>query len=207
MKKQRKAPKRDKILKVGFDLDGVLLYNPLKVARPAVAAAKALFFKARRGIFYIPRSSLQRLMWLVLHKSSLFIEPGYKDIKKLIARGRIRAYVVSGRYSFVQGDLEDWLKRLEAGKYFAGIYVNSRDEQPTVFKERIIKKLDLDVFIEDNWDVVAYLNKSKVKSQKSKVKIFWIYNIVDRWLIKYNYKFADLRAASSGRIFRFLTSS
>ena len=53
----------------------------------------------------------------------------------------------------------------------------------------MIKKLGLDVYVEDNWDIVRYLNL-KVKSQKSKV--YWIYNILDR-KIKYQYKFSSLK--------------
>ena len=38
----------------------------------------------------------------------------------------------------------------------------------------MIDKLKLDLYVEDNWDIVSYLNL------KSKIKIFWIYNILDR---------------------------
>ena len=51
----------------------------------------------------------------------------------------------------------------------------------------MIKKLNLDIYVEDNWDIVR-----KIKDQKSKIKILWIYNILDR-NIKYKHKFSSLK--------------
>jgi hypothetical protein len=57
----------------------------------------------------------------------------------------------------------------------------------------MIKKLNLDIFVEDNWDIAKYLKtqNSKLKTEK-KTKIFWIYNLLDR-NIKYWYKFSSLK--------------
>ncbi|GIW64652.1 MAG: hypothetical protein KatS3mg092_0585 [Patescibacteria group bacterium] len=70
-----------------------------------------------------------------------------------------------------------------------------KNQQPYDFKAQMIKKLNLDIFVEDNWDIVK---KLKVKSQKSKVKtkIFWICNLLDR-NIKYQYKFKNLKEVVS----------
>jgi len=52
----------------------------------------------------------------------------------------------------------------------------------------MIKKLELDVYIEDNYDIVNYL------SQKNKIRILWIYNIFDRG-IAFIDKFPSLKSA------------
>ncbi len=79
MKKRSK-----KILKVGFDLDGVLLYNPLRVARPIIAFVKFILFNHKRPLtFYYPKTKLEKWLWWFFHKSSLFIAPGFDEIKKL----------------------------------------------------------------------------------------------------------------------------
>jgi hypothetical protein len=54
----------------------------------------------------------------------------------------------------------------------------------------MIKKLNLDIFVEDNWDIVKYLKNIK------KTKIFWIYNLLDK-KIKYQYKFKSLKEVVS----------
>jgi len=180
-----------KQLRVGFDLDGVLLYNPARIVRPIVAAVKNIFFKKNKVSFYFPKSKLEKFIWLMFHKSSLFIAPGFKEILKLVKEKKIKAYIVSSRYSFLKEDFEKWLKKLNVHHLFSGIYFNQKDKQPHIFKEELIKKLKLDIFVEDNWDVANYLN---VKCQMSnlKTKILWIYNLFDR-NISYSNKFSGLK--------------
>ena len=55
----------------------------------------------------------------------------------------------------------------------------------------MIEKLNLDIYVEDNYDIVRYLSQS---AKLKKVKIVWIYNILDRH-INYPYKFPTLKAA------------
>ena len=93
-------------------------------------------------------------------------------IKQLIKDKKIKAYIITARYSYLKNDLEEWLNKMKVNKYFSGIYYNQNDEQPHLFKERMIKKLNLDIFVEDNLDIVSYLS--------SKFKIYWIYNIFDK---------------------------
>ena len=182
---------KKQILKVGFDLDGVLLYNPARIARPIVAIAKKLFFKKKGLKFYSPKTFFGQQLWRLFHKSSIFIAPGLEDIKNLIKAKKIKAYIITARYNYLKNDLEEWLKKMKISQSFSGIYYNQNDEQPHLFKKRVIKKLKIDIFVDDNWDIVKHL-KSKVESRKSKVKILWIFNLLDR-KINYKYKFSSLK--------------
>ena len=175
-------------LRVGFDLDGVLLYNPARIARPVIVFLKKLFIPKEQNKFHLPKNKLQKLLWFILHKSSFTISAGYNDLKQLVNEGRIETFIVSGRYDSLKTDFNAWLNKLEAKKYFKSCHYNRVDEQPNLFKEKIIKKLNLDIFIEDNWDIVRHLSK------KTDAKIFWIYNLLDR-NIKYKYKFPSLKKA------------
>ena len=104
---------------------------------------------------------------------------------KLISDRKIEAYVVSARYELLEADFKKWVKVIDPKKQFSGYFFNNKNEQPHIFKKQMIKKLGLDVFVEDNWDIVKHLN--------SKAKIFWIYNILDRNK-DYKYKFSNLKA-------------
>ncbi len=172
---------KKQILKVGFDLDGVLLYNPARIIRPIISLIKKSFIKKKGLNFYFPHTHWEKQLWRLFHKSSIFIAPGLEDIKKLIRTKKIKAYIITARYSYLKNDLEKWLNKIDIGHYFAGVFYNEKDEQPHLFKERTIKKLNLDIFVEDNWDIVNYLKNKKLKS-----KIYWIYNIFDR-----NYSYSD----------------
>jgi hypothetical protein len=66
--------------------------------------------------------------------------------------------------------------------------MNVHDKQPHIHKLETIEELDLDYFIEDNWDIVNHLRG------RSKTRVLWIYNIIDR-NIDYPYKYPYLRKA------------
>ena len=178
---------KKQILKVGFDLDGVLLYNPARVARPIIAFTKKYILKRDLNKFYYPKNRLEKLIWKFFHHTSLWPSSGIDDLLELIKNKRIKAYVVSARYELMEADFKKWTTIIDPKKRFSGYFFNGKNEQPQIFKETMIKKLGLDVFVEDNWDIVKHLNP--------KAKIFWIYNILDR-NIDYKYKFPSLKAAT-----------
>lgn len=181
--------KKQSTLRVGFDLDGVILYNPARIARPIIAQIKHLFFGKKRDLkFYHPKTEAEKWFWWFFHKSSIYVAPGLDEIKRLVKTKKIKAYLVTARYSFLKEDLEKWLKKTKIDRYFDGIYYNKNDQEPHLFKEKMINKLRLDVFVEDNWDIVKYLARKKT------CRIFWIYNIFDRTNL-YSQKFPKLKQA------------
>lgn len=175
-------------LRVGFDLDGVILYNPARVVRPLISLAKRLFLSKRKLAFYYPHSPFEKWMWKLFHLSSIYISSGMMDIKELVKDKKIKAYIVTARYGFLGDDFKKWVKKNGIDLVFEGAYYNKDDEQPHLFKERMIKKLNLDVYVEDNYDVVKYL------TQKKSTKILWIYNIFDFYL-NHSHKFPSLKRA------------
>lgn len=178
---------KKQILKVGFDLDGVLLYNPARVVRPIIAFAKKYILKRDLNKFYYPKNRLEKLIWRLFHHTSLWPSSGIDDLLKLIENKKIKAYVVSARYELMEADFKKWTKTIDPKKRFSGYFFNGKNEQPQIFKEKMIKKLGLDVFVEDNWDIVRHL-----KYNSKKVQIYWIYNSFDRY-IEYKNKFGDLK--------------
>jgi len=190
-----------KIPRVGFDLDGVLLYNPARITRPIISFIKKNVFGRKTDHFYLPQSKIEQWFWCMFHKSSIFPASGIDEIKRLVKEKKIKAYIITARYSFLKDDFEKWLKKIKADQYFQGCYYNKNDEQPHIFKEKMIKKLKLDIFVEDNWDIVKHLKTKNEKLcpppnrmarlPKRQVKIFWVYNIFDR-KIKYKYKSPSL---------------
>ncbi|MEO8581256.1 MAG: glycosyltransferase family 4 protein [Patescibacteria group bacterium] len=191
--KTRKVKKKP--LRVGFDFDGVIMYNPARIIRPVVS-----FFKRKRILvhrkeldFFIPKIPLHQAFFWLLHQSSLFPALNLKEIQDLVESGEIEAYVITGRFSFLKPDFERWMKKINAKKIFKGCYSNELDEQPHLFKARKINELKLDVFIEDNWDIVNYLHrKFWIKESNNKVRVLWIYNLLDR-NIRFDHRFPQLR--------------
>lgn len=177
-----------KKLKVGFDFDGVVAYNPFRVIRAPWALFKRRVLGIKKLTFFYPKSSWQKIFWIIIHESSIFPANGTKLLRELVKRGDIEAHLVTARYSFLDDHLYGWLDKFHLRDLFKTIHLNKNDEQPHVFKERVVKELQFDVFIEDNLDIVEYLQR------RSDTKIFWIYNITDRFH-PYPFKYPYLKKA------------
>lgn len=176
------------ILRVGFDLDGVILYNPIRTLRPLASLLKFLkpyLFHEKSESFYFPNSPLEKFIWRQLHKTSFCVADGYQDVKKLSKK--VDTYLITSRYDFLKKDFNYWVKKLKAQSIFKSCYYNSANMQPNVFKQQMIKKLNLDYFVEDNWGIIKKLNGSLKKT-----KILWLSNFLDR-NIDYKYKFFNLK--------------
>jgi len=178
-----------KILKVGFDLDGVILYNPARILRPIIAIVKRVILHKKGLEFYYPRSNWEKLLWRAFHWSSFITAPGLSDLVDLAKSGKIEAYIVTARFDYLKDDFHSWIKKINGNKFLKGYYHNVNNEQPHLFKEKMIKRLNLDIFVEDNWDIVDYLN-SCFDNKNKRTMIMWIYNLFDRnttYLNKYPY--------------------
>lgn len=180
-----------KILKVGFDMDGVILYNPIRLIRPIAKLFKPLkffIFKQKKDFFYYPESKIEQFFFYLLHKTSFKPDHALENIKQLVESKKIKAYIITGRYSFLKKDYKIWLEKIKAKNIFEKCYQNTNNLQPNEFKEMMIKKLSLDIYIEDNWDIVKKLN------HHTNAKIFWLTNFLDK-NISYQYKYNNLKEA------------
>ncbi|MBI3379536.1 hypothetical protein HY029_02135 [Candidatus Gottesmanbacteria bacterium] len=183
-----------RVIKVGLDFDGVVAYNPFRIIRPVVAFVKRKIFGVNKLEFWYPKARWQQIYWAILHESSIFPSKGVDLLKDLVDKGYIEAHLVTARYSFLDNHLYRWIDRYKLRKYFKTINLNKNDEQPHIFKERMIEKHKFDYFIEDNWDIVKYLHTRQETAGKKHTKIYWIYNILDHF-VAYQHKFPYLKKA------------
>lgn len=179
-----------KTLKIGFDLDGVILYNPLRIfrgiAKKFLKPLKSSLLHQEKSNFYLPKSNLEKYIWNLIHKSSFMVNHGYDDLKRLSKNKKTRLYLITGRYGFLKKDYLSWLKKLNVNKVFTKCYLNEENLQPNQFKENMIKKLKLDVYVEDNYDIIEKLN------HHTNAKILWLSNAADK-NIPYSLKFFSLK--------------
>jgi hypothetical protein len=177
-----------KKVKVGIDFDGVLAYNPLRIFRLPVSFLKGYIVPKKKSEFYIPKNPLMQFAFWVPHQMSIFPAIGADLLRKAMEQGDIEAHLVSGRYAYLHPGLIQWLKWQKMYHLFKSVNGNSLDEQPHIYKERMIKDLNLDYFIEDNLNIVEHLKT------KSRARVMWIYNIFDRNYI-YPHKYPYLKKA------------
>lgn len=183
----------NKKIRIGFDLDGVILDNPSRIFRSLISRSKKAHLFPRKELeFYHPSSSFERLLWSMVHKSSYKLANGFTDLEKLVlAHKNLELYIVSARFSCLGKDTAKWKRIVNRNKIFTEIYFNDHDEQPHFFKKRMLEKLNLDYFIEDNWDVASYLANNQKKAQ-----VWWLSNFLDR-TINYPHKFFSFKTVVS----------
>lgn len=182
---------------VGLDFDGVVAYNPARLARLPISFVKRHVFGIERVNFFVPHTALERSLWVLAHETSMFPSYGATTLRRLVKDGTIEAHLVTARFAFLERHLERFLTIWGMHDVFKTITLNTNEEQPHLYKERMIKAGKFDHFIEDNWDIVSHIS-----AKQTKTKIHWIYNILDRnrpYAYKYPYLERALRAVVDTR--------
>jgi len=190
MKNLRPTSKKFQPIKIGFDFDGVIMYNPLRIIRPFMSFLKIKrLVKRQQLVFFHPQTNWQKVVWWLAHQTSFIPAPGINKLKSLVKSGKIEAYLITGRSSFLKSDLHRKLKIFGLDKVFSKVIITDSNEQPHIFKERMINLHKLEYFIEDNWDIISHLANKYEQN-----RLFWIYNMVDK-SINYPQKHPNLLSA------------
>lgn len=177
-------------MRVALDFDGVVTYNPLRVARLTVSFFKHRILRIKKLGFFFPRNRWQRwTYYLGIVIPSWYPAAGLPLLKRMARSSRYEFYLLTGRYGFVKKDTLRWLEKYDIKNVFKQIYINEKDEQPHNFKMRVISEGHFDYYIEDNLDIVRDLNSRRINT-----KVVWIYNILDGWR-DYKFKFPYLEKA------------
>ncbi|TSC85741.1 MAG: hypothetical protein G01um101416_812 [Microgenomates group bacterium Gr01-1014_16] len=158
--------------RIGLDFDGVVVYDPVRIIRAPVKWFKKNVLKKNKLSFFVPKNSWQRWVWKTIFSSSIWPAKGIDLLRQTSRNKNVEMHLITGRFDFMDAHLENWLTKYKLNGSFKSVNIN-RQEQPHLFKERMINELKLDYFVEDNLDVVLYL------APRVKAKILWIYNILD----------------------------
>ncbi|KUK82644.1 MAG: hypothetical protein XD98_0542 [Microgenomates bacterium 39_6] len=158
-----------KKIKIGFDLDGVIVGRPPLVPKRFL---ERLFRGGKEGLVYrFPDNKINRFLRKLSHH--YFFRPPIKDnltfLKKLAQDPDVEVYLISGRYGFLKKETQEWLDRWGVNNGLAGIFLNEENLPPHIFKEKILKKLDLDVYLEDDEQIVSFL-----KEKIPQTKFYWV---------------------------------
>jgi hypothetical protein len=173
-----------------LDFDGVVAYNPFRIIRAPIKWFKREILGIKKLTFFVPKNWWQKIVWALLHESSLFPARGIELLTLLVNDRQIEVHLITARFGFLTENLEKWLERNKIKHLFKTININHNCEQPHIYKEKILDKLKPDVYVEDNLDIVLHLSQKL----KNKTKIFWIYNILDAKK-KYPFKYPYLEKA------------
>lgn len=162
-----------KKIKIAFDLDGVIIDKPPLIPKKLL---ERLFRgkKVNHKLHYkFPKSKLEQIIRKISH--FYLFRPPIKEninfIKNLAENPKYEIYVVSGRYAFIKGETEAWFKKRKVDGLFKQILLNAENEQPHLFKEKKLKELKAQIFVDDDELLADYLTDKLVN-----IKIFCLSN-------------------------------
>jgi hypothetical protein len=149
-----------KKIKIGFDLDGVIIGKPFFVPQYLM---EALVRSKKNDIleYRYPSSKFERLVRYLSHHPILRppIRENITLIRELSKSKKYQLYAISSRYCFLEERTKQWFRFYKLRKFFKEIYINIENEQPHLYKERMIKKLKLNALIDDDKPLLEYLKK------------------------------------------------
>lgn len=155
-------------MKLGFDLDKIFVNHPPLV--PEGVIDKLYIKKANETLEYrmpsVPEQYIRRLSHLS------FLRPVMKEnltFLRAIPRKNNDLFLISSRFGFLEDKTKSLIKKYELNELFDGLYFNFKNEQPHIFKNSILQKLKLDIYVDDD----PYLLKYLAKHNKD-TKFFWL---------------------------------
>ncbi len=164
-------------MNIGFDLDKIFINFPPLVPTGIID----WFYKGKPNgpLKYRIPGKAEQIIRIFSHYP-LFRPPIAKNmnyIKNLALTNTNKYYLISSRFSFLEKRTAAIIKRYKFDKIFNAMYFNYLNNQPHLFKNEVIKKLDLDMYVDDDLQLLKYLiNKNQ------KTKFFWLNDKVSKHL-------------------------
>lgn len=155
-------------MNIGFDLDKVFINYPPLVPDSII---DKLYKKKSNGalLYRIPSRPEQLFRELTHHP--LLRHPIKKNLEILLSlpKDQHNLYLISSRFGFLRKRTENLVKKYGLDQVFDGLYFNYENKQPHVFKNEIIASLNLDMYIDDDFQLLKHVAK-----ENKKTKFYWL---------------------------------
>lgn len=156
-------------MNIGFDLDEIFVGHPPFI--PGWLIQK-LYREDYNGILYyrIPGKLEQKIRQL--SHLSLFRPPLTKNItylKKLSKNSSYHLILVSSRFGFLKRQTRRILSITGLDVLFEKLFFNYKNEQPHVFKSKIIDREHIEKYIDDDLPLLLFLSKKNPETM-----FFWL---------------------------------
>lgn len=157
-------------MNLGFDLDKIFVDYPPFIPGSLI---DRLYKKKANGVlqYRIP-SKTEQVFRLMTHHP--FIRPLIKEniafIQSLHRNNKYKNFLISSRYGFLKNRTAELMKQLNFHSLFEELHFNYHNEQPHEFKEKVMKELRIDRYVDDDLPLLRYL------ALKQKEKHFFWFN-------------------------------
>jgi len=141
---------------IGLDLDGIIIDRPPGIPKSVIE----YLYKdhSKQDLNYRFPSLWEQKIRRLSHLPGVR-PPIWKNLKilKNLKQKKYQLFVISGRFSFLEDLTFAWLNKYQTRECFQEIYLNKNNLQPHLFKEKMLKKIKVNLFIDDDFDTVVYL--------------------------------------------------
>ena len=165
-------------MNIGFDLDKVFINYPPLIPGGVIER----FYKKKSNgelLYRIPKRPEQLLRNFIHHP---LLRPPIKDNLAVLAsipKHEHKLYLISSRFGFLRKRTEKLVKKYNLDTLFDGLYFNYENKQPHMFKNEVIRGLELDMYIDDDFPLLKYVAK-----ENKKTKFYWLTNKKKQMLTK-----------------------
>lgn len=151
-------------MNIGFDLDKVLVnYPPLIPDRIIDRLYKR---KVNGELIYRFPSKPEQMLRKLSHLT--FLRPKIKKnvaFLESIAGDKHELFLISSRFHFLKPETDKLTKKLGFHNVFKKMFFNYENKQPHEFKNEIIKKLKLHIYVDDDFPLLKYVAKLNKETQ------------------------------------------
>lgn len=153
---------------IAFDLDGIFIGSPPFVPKRLIEwlyrGPQNHKLKYRYPTTKIEQQ-IRKLSHLAIFRPKILKNTGFL---KNFSKSNNQIFLVSSRYRFLEDLTMKLLEEYGIKNKFTKIYLNTKNEQPHLFKEKMIRKLRINIFIDDDLKLLMYL-----KSRCPNTKLFF----------------------------------
>ena len=151
-------------MRIGFDLDKIFVDYPPIIPDKIV---DRLYKKKTDGklLYRIP-SKPEQIIRRLSHLS--FLRPPITEnisYLKRIPKKEHKLYLISSRYDFLKQPTEKLMKKHNFNSIFDAFYFNYNNEQAHHFKSAVLKKLKIDLYVDDDLFLLKHVAKENPKTQ------------------------------------------
>lgn len=174
-------------MNIGFDLDKVFINHPPFV--PSWLINRLYRGKINDSLSYRIPGAFEQFVRKLSHLPFLR-QPIQKNIQIIIAMKKNpnqKFFLISSRYSFLAHETKSLIERTGLKKIFTNMYFNFDNDQPHLFKDKIITKKHIDKYIDDDLPLLKYLAEKHPKTI-----FFWLNDNIQKRLQKNVYAITSL---------------
>lgn len=155
-------------MRIGFDLDKVFVNYPPLV--PYVFIDR-LSKKPTQDLNYRFPGKIEKKIRIWSHQIKLRppIQENIDTLEELSQNKKLDLYLISGRYNFLKKRTQEWFKKYHMDQYFKRTYFDYENEQPHLWKNKILRQLQIEKYIDDDLELLLYLAE-----HNPKIQFYWL---------------------------------